>query len=326
MYDITFLANAPVDVLLPVTDETISSHNLNKGDWMQVPVKTLEAILADVPADQREIMPGGSAANTAHIFASLGGKANLCAYVGDEEEGRIFYDSMRDKNIEMPAPLKNKRTLIIYVLMTPDGERTMITPKADEAALPRALVQTEDIDENTIKNSRWLYIEGYLLADNFPAIIKACRIARQHGTKIALTLAAPHFVETFFSEIAMLVRDGIDLYLCNEHELATLKSAELTGDDAAHAEETMARLKEVPHLVTYGKDGATYQDPQEKTHVATQPADNIVDATGAGDAFAAGYFYGFLNDYNREEAINLGHKMAGKVIQQVGARLPDIAF
>lgn len=325
MYDITFLGNAPVDVLIPVTDDVLDTHNIKKGDWLQVPAKTLEAILADVPKSQREIMPGGSAANTAHTFASLGGKASLNAYVGDDEEGRIFYDSMKEKGIEMPKPVKGKRTLIIYVLMTPDGERTFITPDSDPSLPPRATIGDAGVIEEAIQASKWLYLEGYLFADDFPAILKACRVARKHNTKIALTLAAPAFVTNYFNEIALLIRDGIDLYVCNEHELVALKEAELSGEDAQHAEETMAKLRQVAHLVTFGKKGATYQDVQEKTHVPTTVAETIVDATGAGDAFAAGYFYGILNGESREDAIRRGHSMAGKIIQQVGGRLPDIA-
>lgn len=326
MYDITFLGNAPVDVLMHVPDDVLAKHNLNKGDWLEVSPTVMDDILKDIPEERRELKPGGSVANSADSFASLGGKGYLCAYVGDDTEGQVFYKAHKDKGIAMPAPVTGKRTLVIYVLITPDGERTFVAPSGDKGGKSRAKIGAEGLQEAAIASSDWLLVEGYLFADDFPSILKACQIARKNGTKIAITLAAPSFVKNHFSEIVLLVRDGIDLYICNEEELRTLKEAQLTGDDEQHAEETLAKLRQVPHLVTFGKKGATYQDPGEKTHVPTQEAESIVDATGAGDAFAAGYFYGMSKGYEREGAIALGHTLAGKVIQQVGGRLPAEAF
>lgn len=326
MYDITFLGNAPVDVLMHVSDDVLKKHNLQKGDWIEVTPETMQEILAQTPESERELIPGGSVANSAHGFTALGGKGYLCAYVGNDKEGEVFYKAHQDHGIDMPAPVPGKRTLVIYVLITPDGERTFIAPTGDKGGKSRAKIGTEGLQEAAIASSDWLLIEGYLFADDFGSILKACQIARKNNTKIALTLAAPSFVKGFYSEIALLVRDGIDLYICNEEELKTLKEAELTGDDEQHAEETLAKLREVPHLVTYGKKGATYQAPGEKTHVATREAESIVDATGAGDAFAAGYFYGTISGQEREKAIMLGHSLAGKVIQIVGGRLPKEAF
>ena len=324
MYDITFLGNAPVDILINVSESLLQAHGLEKGNFMNVSATTLAAILEQVPEENRQVMPGGSGANTAHAFASLGGKASLCAYVGDDPQGQIFYKSMVDAGIDMPKPVPGKRSLVIYVLMTPDGERTFVHTSGDASLPPRPTISEEGLMEAAIKASDWLYIEGYLFGEDFHAILHACRVARQNNTKIALTLAASHFINTYFNEMALLIRDGLDLYICNEQELATLKAAELSGEDTAHAQETMTKLRHTPHLVTAGSKGATFHPSahgQENIHVATTPPETVVDTTGAGDAFAAGYFYGLLQNKPTEEDIKLGHKMAKNVIQQVGARV-----
>lgn len=326
MYDITFLGNAPIDLLLHVPEEVLEQHNLKKGDGQSVSTTTLEAILKNAPESERLVMPGGSGANTAHAFSGLGGKACVCAYVGDDDEGQIFYEAMNNSGVDMPSPVRGKRSLIIYVLITPDGERTFIHTSGDATLPPRPTIASEGLLEEAVQASQWLFIEGYLFAEDLSAIVRACSIARKNNTRIALALAEQHFVKTYFNEIALLIRDGIDLYTCNEHELEALKNAELTGENTSHREETLAKLRQTPHLVTYGKKGATYCGGTEKTHVPTTEADKIVDATGAGDAFAGGYFFGILQGRSRAEAISLGHSLAGRVIQQVGARLPDESF
>lgn len=324
MYDITFLGNAPVDVLLKVSDQTLKAHNFKKGAWHQVPPQMVLEILK--ASQGHTIMPGGSAANSAYSFANLGGKTALCAYVGDDKEGRIFYNAMKQSKVAMPPPVAEKRTLVIYVLITPDGERTFITPQSGQTLKPRALMGEAGVQEKNIMNSQWLFIEGYLFEDDFLAILKACRIARKHNTKIALTLAASSFVEAHFDKIALLIRDGIDLYVCNEDELNTLRKAELEGEDATHAQETLAKLRETPHLSTAGGDGATYFNMGNKTHVPTTPVEHVVDSTGAGDAFVAGYLYGLTQGYTLKDAITTGHNLAGKVVQQLGARLDKGSF
>ena len=315
MYDITFLGNSPVDVLINVSEDILTKYDLKKGDWAPVSAETIDNVLADLKDAEKTIMPGGSAGNTAYGAARLGSKVAFNGFVGDDEMGQTYYKSLTEAGIDMPAPVKGGKTLVIYVLITPDGERTFITT-AERVALGEA-----GVDENMIAQSKWLYIEGYLFDSEFQAVLKACHIARQNGTKIALTLAASFFVQMHYAKIAMMVRDGIDLYICNDEELTTLKSCELEGEDAKYAETTLARLRETSHLVTSGSKGATYHTMGKKTHVPTQAVDSIVDATGAGDAFAAGFMHGFVNNFETETCISLGHGLAGMVIQQTGGRL-----
>ena len=317
MYDITFLGNSPVDVLINVSDDILKKYNLKKGDWAPVSPEVIQNVLNDVQGTEKTIMPGGSAGNTAYGAARLGSKVAFNGYVGDDDMGHTYYKSLTEAGIDMPKPVAGGKTLVIYVLITPDGERTFITT-AERVALGES-----GVNEQMIAQSKWLYIEGYLFDNEFQAVLKACHVARKNNVKIALTLAASFFVEQHFSKIAMLIRDGIDLYICNDEELYTLKNCELTGDDAQHAEQTLARLRETPHLVTSGSKGATLQTLKGKIHVPTQPIEKIVDATGAGDAFAAGFMHGYVRNLETETAINLGHSLAGLIIQQTGGRLPD---
>ena len=269
----------------------------------------------DEKDEEKTVMPGGSAGNTAYGAARLGSKVAFNGYVGDDEMGQTYYKSLTDAGIDMPAPVAGGKTLVIYVLITPDGERTFIT------TAERVELGEDGVDENMIAQSRWLYIEGYLFDSEFQAVLKACRIARKNNVKIALTLAASFFVEQHFAKIAMLIRDGIDLYLCNDEELLTLKNCELVGEDSRHAQETMARLRETPSLVTSGSKGASYNTLKEKVHVACEPVSKVVDATGAGDGFAAGFMHSYVHGHSPEAAIRLGHGVASHVIQQIGGRL-----
>ncbi len=316
MYDITFLGNSPVDVLINAPEELLTKYNLKKGDWAPVSPEVISNVLEDLKDAEKTIMPGGSAGNTAYGAARLGSKVAFNGFVGNDDMGQIYYKSLTEAGIDMPTPVEGGKTLVIYVLITPDGERTFITT-AERVALGE-----DGVNEDMIANSKWLYIEGYLFDNEFQAVLKACHIARKHKVRIALTLAASFFVEQHYAKIAMLVRDGIDLYICNEEELYTLKNCELTGDDAHHAERTLARLRETPSLVTNGSKGATLNTLKEKTQVPTQPIDSIVDATGAGDAFAAGFMHAYVGAFNAEDSIKLGHSLAGMVIQQIGGRLP----
>lgn len=317
MYDITFLGNAPVDVLIPTPEDILTEFGLKKGDWAPVPAETIQAVLGKLKDAPKTIMPGGSAGNTAYGAARLGSKVAFNGLVGADNMGKAYYKSLIDAGIDMPAPIEGGKTLVIYVLITPDGERTFITTSE------RVALGEKGVNEQMIASSKWLYIEGYLFDTEFQAVLKACQIARKNGVKIALTLAASFFVEQHFSKIAMLVRDGIDLYICNDDELLTLKNCELSGDDSRHAAETLARLRETPHLVTSGADGATLYTLAEKTFMPTKPVEKVVDATGAGDGFAAGFMHGYVRGMNPKAAINLGHSLAGRIIQQMGGRLAE---
>lgn len=326
MYDVTFLGNAPVDILLPVSESFLEKHNLTKGNWYPVAKAIIDEALESVPKESIVTTPGGSSANSAYTFSHLGGKAALCAYVGDDPEGHIFAKSMAKAKVPMPGIVKEHRTLIIYALVTPDGERTFITANNSTFNTPRAFLKEQGLQEDMIKNSKWLVLEGYLFDDDFDQMLKACRIARKHQTKIVLTLAAPSFVKKHFDKISILIRDGVDLYVCNHEELAALREAELEGEDDQHAQQTFAALRETPHLVTYGPEGAKYITLKEKTHVTATPVDKVVDATGAGDAFLAGFLHGIIHNYSTEHAITQGHEVAHRVIQQIGARLKERDF
>lgn len=315
MTDITFLGNAPVDMLSHVDDSLLAEFGLRKGDWNPMPREVVTAIKQRLGKVTE--LPGGSAANTAYALARLGAKVGLIAPYGDDTAGTLFRNDLVKAGIAHRPARPNSSSLVIYCLISPDGERTFVS---DGGLTP---LTEADIHEDDIKGSQWLYVETYLFGDQFPAVLKACRLARKNGVKIAITLAARNFVENHFDKIALLLREGMDLYICNDEELEALRIAELKGDDAKHAEETMAAIRTTPHVVTYGKNGATLFTGSQNIQAPTTAVAKVVDSTGAGDAFAAGFLYGYIYGRNPQASLNLGHKLAAATIQQVGARLPD---
>ncbi len=322
MYNVTFVGNAPMDILMPVSYDILDKYELKLGDWQQVSPQVISEIVTQIADEDKTPMAGGSAGNSAFALANLGAKVAFCGYVGDDTPGKAYHESMTGAGIVMPEPMAGGKTLVIYVLITPDGERTFITT-GERTPMQRTPIGKENIKEDMISKSEWVFIEGYLFDNEFDTILEVCRLARKHNTKIALTLAAPFFVEQHFSKIALLVRDGIDLYICNDEELISLKRCELSGEDTIHAEETLVALRQTPHLVTMGKNGATLHTPQGNIHVPTTAVDHVVDATGAGDAFAAGFMYGHIKNFEPTDSIFLGHQLAQRVIQHTGGRLQN---
>ena len=316
MYDVTFFGNPPVDVLTPVTPQLLREFKLTPGDWQSVSEATLKAVLAQTNEAEHRRIPGGSAGNTAFSMAQLGGQVAFCGRVGDDEAGQLYFNTMQDAGINMPAPREGGTTLLIHCLLTPDGERTFITNGVHTPAL-----DDEVVSEHVIAQSQWIFIEGYLFGETFEYILKACRIARKNGVKIALTLAAPFVVSSQFDKIALLIRDGVDLIIANDEELRTLLSTELSADDAQHSAATLEAISATPRVITHGAKGAEFHANGEAVHVPAIPVTDVLDTTGAGDGFAAGFMYGYVRNMGAERALQLGHLVASKVVGVIGARL-----
>jgi sugar/nucleoside kinase (ribokinase family) len=311
-FDVIAIGNAIVDIMAPASDAQLTDLDLAKGGMTLVDAARAGALYAAMgPA--REIS-GGSAANTLAGIAALGATCAFIGQVADDQFGRVFAHDIRAGGIafDTAARAGDPPTAQCLIFVTPDGQRTMNTFLGASQFLPAAA-----LDESMIAASRVLYLEGYLWDPEEPraAMRKAIAAARAAGTHVAFTLSDAFVIARHGDDFRALIADGlIDILFANEHELSAL-----TGKDDFH--EGMAALANVPTLVvTRGEQGAHARHGAEEAHVPAQPIDKVVDTTGAGDLFAAGFLTGHVRGLPLAESLRLGAVCAAEVISHYGAR------
>jgi sugar/nucleoside kinase (ribokinase family) len=311
-FDVIAIGNAIVDVMAPATDDAIAALGLAKGGMTLVDAERAAALYAAMgPA--REIS-GGSAANTLAGLAALGASCAFIGQVADDQFGRVFAHDIRAGGIafDTAARAGDPPTAQCLIFVTPDGQRTMNTFLGASQFLPATA-----LDESLIAAARVLYLEGYLWDPEEPraAMRKAIAAARAAGTQVAFTLSDAFVIARHGDDFRALIADGlIDILFANEHELAAL-----TGQADFH--DGMAALANVPTLVvTRGELGAHARHGADEAHVPAEPIAKVVDTTGAGDLFAAGFLYGYTRGQGLAECAGLGAIAAAEVISHVGPR------
>jgi adenosine kinase len=317
-FDVLGIGNAIVDVIARTDDEFLIRHNMRKGAMTLIDEERAAAIY-DAMGPAVEVS-GGSAANTTVGVASLGARAAFVGRVRDDELGRVFTHDIRAAGVSFSTPpaASGPSTARCYVLVTPDGERTMNTYLGAAQDLhPR------DIDGEDIAAAEIVYLEGYLWHPPHAkeAFLKAAKIAHAAGRRVALTLSDAFCVDRYRAEFLDLIRDGtVDLLFANERELHSLyQTADL--DTALNQLRKHARLA----AVTRSEKGALIVTREQTEAVAASPVDRLVDATGAGDLFAAGFLVGMARAAEHRECARLGALVAAEVIQHLGAR-PEISL
>jgi len=315
-YDVLGLGNAIVDVLARTEDDFLVAHGLAKGSMRLIEEAEAERLYAAMgPA---RIISGGSAANTIVGVASLGGSAAFVGKVKTDEVGRLFTHDIRAAGVAFdgsPAA-DGAATARSFILVTPDGERTMNTYLGACRDLG-----PDDVDPDTVRASRIVYMEGYLWDPPAAkdAFRKAVGIAHGAGNAVALTLSDSFCVDRYRDEFLSLLRDGsVDVLFANEHEL---KSLYATADfDTALAE---LRKEKVLAAVTRSEKGSVVVARGETLSVPAHPVEKLVDTTGAGDLFAAGFLYGLARGAAHVDCARLGALAAAEIIQHMGAR-PEV--
>lgn len=256
---------------------------------------------------------GGSVANSVAGIASLGGKPAFLGRVRNDELGTIFTHDLNGVGVHFePTPATDgKRTARCFVLVTPDAERSMLTYLGACTEFAE-----DDVDEELIKQSEIIYIEGYLWdqPNAIKAIRKAITVAKENGVKVAFTLSDPFCVSRHLEEFDKAM-PLFDILFCNEEEAKMLFGVQ-------NSEDAIEKAKGLDTLVvmTIGSKGAAVIEKGNATIVATDNVDKLIDTTGAGDLFAAGFLYGYTNGKSLEESAKIGNKAAGQIIQQLGAR------
>lgn len=317
-FDVLGIGNAIVDVIARADDDFLLAHGMRKGGMALIDEAQAEKIY-DAMGPTVEIS-GGSAANTIVGVASFGARAAFVGKVKDDMLGHTFSHDIRAAGVAFDTAhaRDGSSTGRCYILVTPDGERTLNTFLGAAQDL-----YPEDIDPEAIAASAITYLEGYLWdpKNAKDAFLKAAKIAHDAGRMIALTLSDSFCVDRWRDEFLELIRSGtVDLLFSNETELHALyQTADF--DTAVGALRNDARLA----VITRGAKGCVVVSRENTQAVNVFPVERVVDTTGAGDLFAAGFLFGLARGQTEEDAARLGALAAAEIIQHLGAR-PEVSL
>ena len=312
-YDVIAIGNAIVDVMAPCEEDLIAELDLNKGGMTLVDEDGARR-LYEAMGPAKEIS-GGSAANTLAGMSALGAQCAFVGQVAQDQLGDVFSHDIRAVGIDFDTPAREGQpsTARCLIFVTPDGERTMNTFLGASQFLPPAA-----LDDELIASAGILYLEGYLWDPEEPrrAMRRAIEVARNAGRKVAFTASESFVIDRHGDDFRALIEEGqIDILFVNESELATL-----TGEADFDAGLAMLQDK-VPVLVaTRSARGAVGIADGARAEIAAEPIDKVVDTTGAGDLFAAGFLRGQVQGKSVEDSLKMGAICAGEIISHYGAR------
>ncbi len=314
-FDVLTIGNAIVDVIARVDDAFISRENLVKGSMNLIDEARAEQLYSAMGPAQE--VSGGSAGNTAAGVASFGGKAAYFGKIKRDQLGDIYRHDMRAQGVhfESVAAINGPATARSFILVTPDSERTMNTYLGACVNLT-----TADIDERVVKDSRVTYMEGYLYdrPEAKDAFRRASDIARAANRLTSVTLSDSFCVERHRDDFLHLIRSRIDIVFANETEIKSLYQTQnfqgameaIRGDCAVA-------------VLTRSEKGSVIVRGNETVEVPARHIDQVVDVTGAGDLYAAGFLFGFTRELPLKRCAELGGLAAAEVISHVGAR-PEV--
>ena len=312
-YDVLGIGNAIFDVLVQTDEGFLAAHGMNKGGMALIDEARAAAIYRDMgPATE---MSGGSAANTIVGVANLGARAAYVGKVKDDQIGKLYAHDIRAAGVafETSPATDGPATGCSYILVTPDGERTMNTYLGAAQELMPA-----DIDAAQVAASAIVYLEGYLWDPKSAkdAFVKAAGIAHEAGRQVALTLSDSFCVDRYRGEFLELMRNGtVDLVFANEAELHSLYQ---TSDFDTALKQFRGDVKLA--VVTRSEKGCVVASRDGVTAIPAFLIEKMIDTTGAGDLFAAGFLFGLVRGAGYEIAGRLGALAAAEVIQHIGAR------
>jgi sugar/nucleoside kinase (ribokinase family) len=322
-FDLVCVGNAIVDVIAHADEAFLADHEMTKGTMQLVDDDVAHALYAAMPPGIEA--SGGSAANTAAGVASLGGRVAFVGKVADDQLGEVFAHDLRATGVTYDTaagPSEGPATARCLILVTEDAQRTMNTFLGVSA-----LIGPDDVDGDVVAVATSLYCEGYLWDQPSAkaAIVAAMEAARSAGTEVAFTLSDPFCVERHREDFLELAAGHVDVLFANEHEICSLYEV----DDVHEAARRVAGHVEVA-CITRSAHGCMLVSSDERVvAVPAVPVATVVDTTGAGDLFAAGFLHGRANGRSLEACGRLGALCAAEVIAHVGARpetsLADLA-
>jgi len=316
-YDVVGIGNAIVDVIGRCNDAFLTKHGAPKGHMRLVEADTITALYQDMgPAVE---ISGGSAANTMVGVASFGGRAAFIGKVADDEFGRIFGHDIRAAGVTFatPAAKGGAPTSRSLILVTPDGERTMNTYLGVSPDLNQG-----EVDADMVRAGAIVYLEGYLFDQPAAkaAFRQAASLARQANRKVALTLSDSFCVDRHRAEFLDLMRKETDILFANESEITALYQTK-SFDDAARAVRGDVKVA----VLTRSAKGSLILSGDKAVTVTPEPVRQVIDTTGAGDLYAAGFLYGFSQGKPLDQCGRLASIAAAVVISHIGAR-PEVSL
>lgn len=303
------IGNAIVDILCKTTDEFLKENNLIKNS-MSLIDETMTKTFLELPLEK--ISSGGSASNSAAALSQLGNKVSFIGKVGNDEFGKKFISEISKAGVEFLSDKNHQKpTAKSFILVTPDASRTMSTFLGCASQ-----ISEKDINEATFKNASILYLEGYLwdAPATIAALKKAISYAKKYGTKIAFSLSDSFCVARHKKDFLELIQSDLDILFANEAE-----ALELSTDFPKLAFDN----KNLIAVVTKNYKGCEVFYDQKSFSMPAEKVENLVDTTGAGDIFAAGFLHGLVSNFDLEDSAKFGNKLASKIIQKFGARFEE---
>ena len=304
------IGNAIVDVICKVDDNFISQNNLTKGTMKLIfDENEFKSLMSNLKIEKT--ISGGSVANSIVGLSQLGDKVGFIGKVSDDKLGANYEDGLKSENVEYFYSKKREEipTGTCLILVTPDSERTMCTFLGIAGK-----ISENDIDAGVIKTSEMIFLEGYLWDEGDPK--KAFDKAINSANKVAMSLSDQFCVDRHKPHFLDLVKNKLDITFANEQEIMSLI-------DAKDFNEVINFSKDLKKLlvITRGEKGAIFINGDEVVENGIKENLKVVDLTGAGDLFAAGFLHGFINNLSSKDCLDKGTEMSSKVIQQIGARL-----
>ena len=304
------IGNAIVDVICKVDDNFIEKNNLTKSTMkLFFDENEFKSLILNLKIEKT--ISGGSVANSIVGLSQLGSKVGFIGKVSDDEFGRKYEEGLKKENVEYFYSKKSEKlpTGTCLILVTPDSERTMCTFLGTAGK-----INENDINSDVIKKSEIIFLEGYLWDEGEPK--KAFDKAINNANKVAMSLSDQFCVDRHKPHFLNLVKNNLDITFANEQEITSLIEAK-NFDEVINFSKKLNKLI----IVTRGEKGAIAVNGNEVVESNIQKNLKIVDLTGAGDLFAAGFLHGYINKLSTKECLEKGTEMSSKVIQQIGARL-----
>lgn len=305
------MGNALVDVLVRIDDDSLLEKlHLPKGSMQLIQEDTLSEIRKYTLGMKIHRSTGGSAGNTVCALAALGANPGFIGKVGQDETGAFFGDTLRQRGVNALLATCDLPSGIASTFISTDGERTFGTYLGAAATL-----RAEDLSRKMFAGYNYLYIEGYLLQDH-DLMLRAVQLAKEEGLQVCLDMASYNVVEAERDFFDQLIVKYVDIVFANESEALAY-----TGKAPHEALEEIASKCSIA-VVKTGKEGSLVKKGTEVIQLLSCPVDNVLDTTGAGDFYAAGFMYGLTCGYSLEKCVQISTILATAVIQEVGTTLP----
>ena len=303
------IGNAIVDVICKVEENFLSDNNLTKGAMKLVNEPEFKKLLSNLKIE--ETIAGGSVANSIVGLSQLGNAVSFIGKVNDDELGNKYEKSLTNEKVKYCYEKKRETipTGTCLILITPDSERTMCTFLGIAGK-----INDKDIDENAVKNSELIFLEGYLWDEGDPqkAFNKAISISKKTSMSLSDQFCVDRHKKSFFD----LVKNKLDITFANEQEILSLINAKSFNEVISFGKQLGKLL-----VITQGEKGSVAIQKNEVVECDSQKNLKVIDLTGAGDLFAAGFLHGHINNLSIKECLEKGTEMSSKIIQKIGARL-----